>query len=167
MKDKLNVILISGAGALLILSVALWFLVPQPNQQNDAIKVEELLQSGIKLFKGKKYNETLETLALIPSGSPQEAKARYYQGSVHIMLKDFESAAGYLEQALTLNSKDVGVLYSLGVTYYKLGNVKLAKSYFTSVLEINPNDEQAKGLFDIMAKLERNSTPETEATTGN
>jgi tetratricopeptide (TPR) repeat protein len=166
MKHKLNVMLISGAGVLLILSVAIWFLVPQPNQQNEAIKIEGLLQSGIKLFKEKKYNETLETLALIPSGSAQETRARYYQGSAYIMLKDYESAIGYLEQALTLDGKDVGVLYSLGVTYYKLGNIKLAKSYFASVLEINPNDEQAKGLFDIMAKLERNSTPENKATSG-
>ena len=130
MKHKLNAMLISGAGALLILSVAIWFLIPQPGQQSDAIKVEELLQSGIKLFKGKKYNEALETLALIPSGSAQETKVRYYQGSAHIMLKDYESAIGYLEQALTLNSKNVGVLYSLGVTYYKLGNIKLAEVMF-------------------------------------
>ena len=162
MKNKLNIILVSGAGALLILSAVLWFLVPQPNQQSDVKQVEELLVSGIGLFNQKKYNEALETLALIPSGSAQEAKAMYYQGSAHIMLKDFESAVDYLEQALALNSQDIGVLYSLGVTYYKLGNLKLAKGYFASVLEINPQDEQAKGLMDIMAKLERRSAEKPE-----
>jgi hypothetical protein len=48
------------------------------------------------------------------------------------------------------------------VAYFKLGNLKLAKGYFASVLEINPNDEQAKGLMDIMAKLERNSVAEAD-----
>ena len=41
-----------------------------------------------------------------------------------------------------------------------MGNLKLARGYFASVLAINPNDEQAKGLMDIMAKLERSSVAE-------
>ena len=85
----------------------------------------------------------------------QEAKALYDQGSEHIKLKDYKSALESLEQAHVLNPEDTGTLYALGVVYYKLGNLKLAKSYFASVLEINPNDEQAKGLMDMMAKLER------------
>ncbi len=82
------------------------------------------------------------------------------------MLKDYESAVEYLGQAHRLNSRSTDILYALGVTYYKLGKVKLAKSYFASVLEINPQDEQAKGLLDIMAKLERNPGSEI-ATPGS
>jgi tetratricopeptide (TPR) repeat protein len=92
----------------------------------------------------------------------QEAKALYDQGAEYIQLKDFESAVEILEQAHVLNPEDAGTLYALGVAYYKLGNLKLAKAYFTSVLEINPNDEQAKGLMDIMARLERQSGAESE-----
>ena len=78
-----------------------------------------------------------------------------------MMLKDYASAAQQLEQALTLKTDDVGTLFALGVVYYKLGNLKLSKSYFALVLEINPNDEHAKGLMDIMARLERQQ-PEPE-----
>ena len=89
-------------------------------------------------------------------GDPrEEARALYDQGSEHIQLKDYTSALESLEQAHVLNPEDTGTLFALGVVYYKLGNLKLAKSYFASVLEINPNDEQAKGLMDMMAKLER------------
>ena len=87
--------------------------------------------------------------------SREEARVLYDQGSEHIKLKDYESALESLEQAHVLNPEDTGTLFALGVVYYKLGNLKLAKSYFASVLEINPNDEQAKGLMDMMAKLER------------
>ena len=165
MTHKLKIILISGVGALLVLAVALWFLVLQPNQLKNASQAEELLTSGINLFNDKKYDETLEILARIPSGTTQEAKVRYYQGSTYIMLKDFDSAVDYLGQAHKLNSDDIGVLYALGVAYFKLGKIKLAKSYFASVLEINPQDEQAKGLLNAMAKLERRSatTPESES----
>ena len=165
--DKLKIILVSSAGALLILSVALWFLVLQPDQQNVALQTGELLAAGVKSYNQKKYNEALETLQQIPSGSMQEPKVRYYQGSAYMMLKDYESAVIHLEQALTLNNKDIGILYALGVAYFKLGNLKLAKGYFASVLEINPNDEQAKGLMDIMAKLERNPGSEIGASTGH
>jgi Flp pilus assembly protein TadD len=166
MTNKLKIILITSVGALLLLSVALWFLVLQPDLHSVAKQEEVLLASGIRLFKEKKFNESLETLARIPSGSTQEAKARYYQGSAYMMLKDYESAADNLEQALVLDSQDVGVFYGLGVAYYKLGNLKLARGYFASVLEINPNDEHAKGLMDILAKLERNPGSEIGASTG-
>ena len=114
--------LATGAGVVLVLLAALWFVLLQPENQGDA---------------------------------RQEARALYDQGSEHIKLKDYESALESLEQAHVLNPEDTGTLYALGVVYYKLGNLKLAKSYFASVLEINPNDEQAKGLMDMMAKLER------------
>lgn len=167
MDNKLKLILMSSAGALLILSIVLWVYIPQLSQQNNVKNSEELVTSGINLYKQKKYNEALEILQQIPSGSMQEAKVRYYQGSAYMMLKDYESAVIHLEQVLALNNKDIGVLYALGVAYYKLGNLKLAKGYFASVLEINPNDKQAKGLMDIMAKLERNPGSEIGASTGH
>lgn len=167
MTDKLKIILISGMGALLILFLALWFLVLQPNQLKEAKQAEELLVSGITLFNEKKYNEVLDTLARIPSGTAQEAKARYYQGSAFMMLKDYESAVEYLGQAHNLSSQDTSILYALGVAYYKLGKLKLAKSYFSSVLAINPNNQHAKGLLDIMARLERNAATKSESELNN
>ena len=118
----MKISLVAGAGVVLVLLAALWFVLLQPENQGDA---------------------------------RQEARALYDQGSEHIKLKDYESALESLEQAHVLNPEDTGTLFALGVVYYKLGNLKLAKSYFASVLEINPNDEQAKGLMDMMAKLER------------
>ena len=125
----MKISLVAGAGVVLVLLAALWFVLLQPENQGDA---------------------------------RQEAKALYDQGAEYIQLKDFESAVEILEQAHVLNPEDAGTLYALGVTYYKLGNVKLAKAYFTSVLELNPNDEQAKGLMDIMARLERQSGAESD-----
>lgn len=167
MLDKSKIILVSGVGAILILPVLIWFFIVQPNQQTNALQAEELLASGITLFNEKKYNKALETLQRIPPGSAQEAKARYYQGSAYILLKDFESAAENLEAALVLSSNDAGILYGLGVVYYKLGNLKLSRSYFASVLEINPDDQHAKGLMDILAKLERQSLAKPEPETSS
>jgi tetratricopeptide (TPR) repeat protein len=76
-------------------------------------------------------------------------------GSALIKLKDYESGALRLEEALALNSSETNILFALGVVYYKLGNLSLSKAYFASVLELDPGHEEAKGLMDIMASLER------------
>jgi tetratricopeptide (TPR) repeat protein len=167
MTNKLKIVLGSAATIVLILSVVIWFFVLQPDRQENSGQWQTRLQTGIASFNEKQYRKALESLQTIPSDSAQGAKARYYQGSAHLMLKDFESAVTYLEQALALDSHDSGTMYALGVTYYKLGNLKLAKSYFASVLKLNPNDQQAKGLLDIMARLERHSaTKPADAETG-
>jgi len=122
----------------------------------------ELLADGKGHFERKEYGLAIEVLQQVPAGSAEKGQALYYQGSSQMMLNDFEGAMINLEQALALNNQDTGALYALGVTSFKLGNLKLAKGYFAAVLAINPNDEQAKGLLDIMAGLERTSAAESD-----
>ena len=146
-----------GAGALLLLAGLLWFFALQPDGEPVTFSAAELLADGKGHFERKEYDLALEVLRQVPDGVPETASARYYQGSSQIMLKDYEAAVASLESALAVQPRDTGVLYALGVAYYRLGNLAVAKGYFGAVLEINPNDEQAKGLMDIMAKLERES----------
>ena len=113
------------------------------------------LDQGIALFREKKYEESLEVLQAIPDGVIRDWHLPYYTATAHVMLKDYESAAPILEQALQLNPQKTEILFELGVVYFKLGNLALSKAYFASVVEIDPSNEEAKGLMDIMANLER------------
>lgn len=113
------------------------------------------LEQGMALFGQQQYPEALQRLEEIPVDETNDWRIPYYIGSSRMMLKDYKAAVTSLEQALALNSQQAGVLYALGVSHYKLGNIGLAKAYFTAVLEIDPNDEHAKGLRDIMSGLER------------
>lgn len=158
MKNSLAI----GAGALLLLTGVLLFIVLQPDREPVSYSATELLADGIGHFERKEYDLALEVLRQVPEGLPESAQARYYEGSSHMMLQDYEAAVKSLEAALALEPRDTGVLYALGVAYYKLGNLAVAKGYFGAVLEINPNDEHAKGLMDIMAKLERRSSVPAE-----
>jgi tetratricopeptide (TPR) repeat protein len=153
MKANTNIILVASAALAVILGS--WFLVLEPGLRVATEKAEESLAQGIELFDANDYEGALEVLARVPDGDAHKARARYYEGSAHMMLKDFPAAAARLEEALVLDPEDTGTLYALGVAYYQLGNFKLAKGYFAAVLEINPLDDQAKGLMDIMAKMER------------
>ena len=73
------------------------------------------------------------------------------------MLKNYPAAAPLLEEALALNPQETQILFELGVVYFKLGNLGLSKAYFEAVVEIDPTNEDARGLMDIMANLERQS----------
>jgi tetratricopeptide (TPR) repeat protein len=120
------------------------------------------LEQGIALFGQEQYDQALEVLERIPADQITDWRFFYYIGSSHMMLKDYPAAAAALEHALTLKPDEPGTLYALGVVYYKQGKLKLSKAYFAAVLEINPNDEHARGLMDIMEKLEQ-QTAEAQA----
>ena len=124
-------------------------------QQRQADEATALIELGISQFKQKQYKEALETLHSIPQGVVEDWRIAYYTGSTLIKLKDYESAAVSLEEALILNSKEKDIPFALGIVYFKLGNLNLSKNYFHSVLEIDPGNKEAKGLMDIMANLER------------
>jgi tetratricopeptide (TPR) repeat protein len=141
--------------ALLVLVAAVWVYVKNSGQQEKHIRADRKIESGIALFKDNKYPEALEIFENIPPGSPREWYLRYYQGSAYIMLKDYPPAITYLEQALALNPTETQIMHALGVAYYKLGKLKISKSYYVSVLEIDPDDDEARGLMEIMTNLEK------------
>ena len=113
------------------------------------------LDQGIALFREKKYAESLEILQSIPDGVIDDWHLPYYTATALVMLKDYQPAALKLEEALVLNPEETQILFELGVVYFKLGKLGLSKGYFASVIEIDPGNEEAKGLMDIMANLER------------
>ena len=165
-----NLIAAGAAVALLIALAVLWLSGQTADQQAADQQAHASLQSGITLFEAEEYEQAIGALEQVPTGYEHEAKARYYEGSAYMMLGDYQAAVERLEYARALAPADPGIRYALGVASFKLGNVKLAKGYFASVLEINPMDdrerelqEQARGLMDMMAKFERQmATPETE-----
>ena len=105
-----------------------------------------MLSLGIAEFNEERYSTALETLSGIQRGTEHDWRVAYYTGVTQIRLKDFEAAAAALEEARLLNAYDEDIPFALGVTYFKLGNLALAKSYFHSVLEINPDHAMVKAL---------------------
>jgi tetratricopeptide (TPR) repeat protein len=139
-------------GAALAISVVVWILVAQSQRQVDETQAESALSAGIELFQKNRFSEAIELLQAVPAGSAKESLARYYEGSAYMMLGDTDKAIEKLQLAQARTPLDPRVLFALGVASYN----------FSSVLEINPMDdrerelwEQARGLVDIMASVER------------
>ena len=121
-------------------------------QSKEAMQV---VNQGIAQFRQSQYKQSLETLGGISEDVYQDWHVNYYMGSSLIMLNEHELAAVELEKALLLNAEEPVILYALGVVYYKLGNLSLSRAYFSKVLEYDPGNEDARGLLDIVANLER------------
>ncbi len=169
---KARKLLLAGISVVLITAVVAGAYLFQIEQERQAVEAAVLMQEGIAQFHQERYETALETLRSIPEGAIVDWRIAYYTGATLIKLQDYAAAAASLEEALALNSGEKDIPFALGVAYYKLGNLSLSKSYFHSVLEIDPSNEEAKGLMDIMSKLERQqpdstSTSEGEKGTGN
>jgi len=124
-------------------------------QRRQLGDVHTLIDEGIAQFREGQYELSLQTLGSIPEGLVEDWHLPYYMGSARIQLKEYEQGTVRLEEALALNPNETNILFALGVAYYKMGNLSLSKAYFAAVLEINPNHEEARGLMDIMSRLER------------
>ncbi len=131
------------------------FYLYNEEQQMTEQQASASLDQGIALFREKKYPEALALFQSIPDGVIKDWHLPYYTATTQVMLKDYESAAPKLEEALALNPQETQILFELGVVYYKLGKLGLSKGYFSSVIEIDPTNADAKGLMDIMTNLER------------
>lgn len=160
--------LATGALALLAVTVS-WLFLSRAGLSIDEQQAEEALRSGIELFGQRDYEAAIESLGGVPEGSEFESTAKYYEGSAQLMLRNLDAAIDILQQAHLLAPEDPHILYALGVASFRIGNMRLAKGYFTSVLNIPPVDEndrelhkQAKGLMDTLAIMERRQAEQAE-----
>jgi tetratricopeptide (TPR) repeat protein len=158
-------LLLAGIGLVLVAAIVAATSVYRIEQRLQVGDVHGLIDEGIAQFRDEQYELSLQTLGGIPEDMVDDWHIPYYMGSALIKLKDYEQAALQLERALALNNSDTNILFALGVVYYKLGNLSLSKAYFASVLKIDPSHEEAKGLMDIMASLERNQPGATKEET--
>ena len=136
----------------MMLTFVYWYQVEKSGVPDQSTT---LIEQGIALYSQGQYAEVLQKIGEIPESLVRDWRIPYYKGSAQLMLGDYQEAVASLEQALVMNTQGTAILYALGVVYYKQGNIKLARAYFASALEIDPTDENAKGMMDIMAKLER------------
>jgi tetratricopeptide (TPR) repeat protein len=160
--------LATGALALVLVTVT-WLFLSRSGPQIDEQQAEQALRSGIDLFGQRDYEAAIESLGRVPEGSQFESTAKYYEGSSQLMMRNVDAAIDILQQAHLLAPEDPHILYALGVASFRTGNMKLAKGYFTSVLNIPPVDEndremhkQAKGLMDTLAVMERRQAEQGE-----
>ena len=150
-----TVILLLAVTLAVVLTAAWGYQAYNARQQEIMQQAEIALNEGIALFRAREYEKSLEVLESIPDGVLQDWHFPYYEATAHVMLKNYQAAVPLLEEALVLNPEETKILFELGVVYFKLGNLSLSKAYFASVVEVDPANEEARGLLNMMSNLEQ------------
>jgi Flp pilus assembly protein TadD len=144
-RDNRNRALIAAGVVVVALAIVFGLVLPErADEQRRLAETHAQIREGIAQFRAEQYELSAQTLGSIPEDRVDDWHVPYYLGSALVQLKDYENGAARLEQALVLNPENENILFALGVAYFKLG-------------------EEARGLMDIMAKLERQSSAPAES----
>jgi Flp pilus assembly protein TadD len=150
--QRITISVFSVALAAGVAVAVFWY---QMDQQEKAQRIQLALDEGIALYERAQYPQALEMLETIEPGATADWRVPFYKGAASIRLKDYQAATTYLEQAKNLNSEETQIFYLLGVTYFKLGDLKMSEGYFAATLELNPGHEHARGLMGVMSDLQK------------
>ena len=143
----LGVVMASIISLILILE----FIANRDAHQEAQARVER----GVHLYLNAAYPEAQDDFRRVMQLDPGEWKAPFYMGIIKIHLNNYTMAIPFLERALTLNPSEPKIANALGVAYFKLGRLDMAKGYYGATLELDPGNKDAKSLFRAMAKVQR------------
>jgi Tfp pilus assembly protein PilF len=154
MRFKEHIVPLVLAVVLTVATIVALLIDADARRQRDH-RARIFLERGVRLYHKKDYPRAEFELRRALRADREDWKAPFYIGTIHIETKRFSRAIPYFEQALTLNTEEPRILNSLGVVYFNLGRLDLAKGYFAAALEVDPTNGDAKGLMESMAKLQR------------
>jgi Flp pilus assembly protein TadD len=139
----------------LVVTAALLVLYSNSQARRQATQQAHIhLQRGIRLFNKKAFPHAEAELRKALRANKQDWTAPFYLGAIRIEQKQHQRAIPFLERALTNNPQEPKILNALGVVYYNLGRLDMAKGYFMASIELDPTNTGARGLMESMAKLQ-------------
>lgn len=117
-----------------------------------------LNQKGSKSYEEKRYVSALDSYRKAQIKSPDNPTVRYNLGTTLYQLDQFQEAEMQLQFALAnAKTKELKATawYNYGNTQYRLGQFDKAIEAYKEVLELNPNDKDAKFNLELLQKKKR------------
>lgn len=99
----------------------------------------------------------LASVAAAAAPGEKEARAAALEAKKAFDLGDYAKAIEQYEAAYKLKAAP-GLLFNLGQSHRKAGNLDRATFYFRRYLETNPPEAQAKATEDVLAEVEAEAT---------
>lgn len=150
--------LVFYTGFITIAALTVVWLAETELSRRDNLKIAQVhLQQGIRLHQQKAYLPAKKMLIQATRANPEAWQAFFYLGAGNFELKRYAAAIPFLERALSLAPAEQKIYKMLGVVYYKLGKLDMARGYFTAYFELDPDNIDARGMIDMMAKLQRST----------
>ncbi len=106
--------------------------------------VEEHIAIALELSKKGHLAEALQVLEKGLKIDPRSTRLREELARVHMVQKNHDRAAHYLEEAVQDAPNDVSLLARLGEAYLEARKIEEAEALFKRLLEINPADEDSR-----------------------
>jgi len=99
---------------------------------------------GAVLNKKKKYAEAIPYLKKAVQLDPEFGMAHYNLGNAYFGVKEFKKARASLEKASNLGIEFVSLHWKLYEIHKESGDIERARKELTFILEIDPENEEAK-----------------------
>ncbi|HEX5530496.1 MAG TPA: tetratricopeptide repeat protein, partial [Methylomirabilota bacterium] len=106
--------------------------------------VEEHIAIAEELHKKGHLAEALQVLEKGLKLDPASPRLRVELARIHIVQRNYDKAVHYLEEARQKSPNDPATLARLGEAYLGAKKIKEAESIFKRLLELNPNDDDAR-----------------------
>jgi len=106
--------------------------------------VEEHIAIALELSKKGHLAEALQVLEKGLKIDPRSSRLREELARVHMVQKNHDRAAHYLEEAVQDAPNDVSLLARLGEAYVEARKIEEAEALFKRLLEIDPSDEDSR-----------------------
>jgi tetratricopeptide (TPR) repeat protein len=111
---------------------------------NSAKAVDEHIAIAEELNKKGHLAEALQVLEKGLKIDPNSARMKAELARVHLVQKNYDKAASYLEDAVKSAPKDIALLSRLGEAYLGSRKIAEAESIFKRLIEIDPNVEDVR-----------------------
>ncbi len=139
------------SAALLGCLFAFFFLTGFFETQQTTVK------KGNEHFQGKRYQSAIEAYRKVQLKNPDSPEVLYDLGSALYKVDSFQEASQDLETAVKTQDPKLKAqsLYNYGNTQYRLGNFEKAIESYKKVLDIDPNDKDAKYNLEFLQKQKK------------
>lgn len=108
---------------------------------------------GIAYLKQKKYDKAFENFLNVVKIDPTDAGAQRNVGGILLMRQDYKKALYHLEASFEYEPRNIITLMNLGLAHYYLGEYSKAIDAWQYLLNIDPQNEQAKNNIKAVKRL--------------
>ncbi|MEQ1922037.1 MAG: tetratricopeptide repeat protein [Pyrinomonadaceae bacterium] len=105
---------------------------------------------GVTLFELGKPDEAIFHLEQAVKFDPKYTDAYFNLGTIYYDLRKYQKSLDNLETANRLRLNDDDTLYGIAANQYALGKFSLSRENCTKALELNPKNEKAKALLEML-----------------
>lgn len=107
---------------------------------------------GLAQFHAGRTRDAIESFERSVEMDPANVIACYHLAMAHARAGNLRKSIRCLKQVVSLGSETAAAHYQLGVAHYALGEMGEAARHFARSIEIDPDDERSRRMFEMVGR---------------